>query len=35
MPRRPGVEMENGVFQVTNHGLERRNIVRDDQNRNE
>jgi REP element-mobilizing transposase RayT len=35
MPRRPRCEIENGLYHVTNRGLERRNIVRDDNDRHE
>jgi REP element-mobilizing transposase RayT len=35
MPRRPRCEIENGLYHVTNRGLEQRNIVRDDRDRRE
>lgn len=35
MSRRPRIEIENGLFHVTNRGLERRNIVHDDHDRGE
>lgn len=35
MARQPRLEIEDGLYHVTNRGLERRNIVRDDEDRSE
>jgi len=35
MARQPRLEIENGLYHVTNRGLERRNIVHDDEDRGE
>ncbi len=35
MPRQPRLNIADGVYHVTQRGLERRNIVRDDRDRRE